>query len=94
MNIAPWRWYDIGRFRILSLPLPTNPYWATHRIFYKGTLIASQLSVPSLQQCEDRLSEHLNPPQPSTSWWKGWTRRRGGRPTNAERARKEALETA
>lgn len=91
-------WYDLGKFRILALPLPTNPYWTTYRIHLGARFIAASLSMPSIEQCEDRLREkNLHKPAPASEW-KGWSwtasRRRAGRPSKAEseRALAEALE--
>ncbi len=72
--MSAWHWSPLGRFRILAAPLPTNPAFTTHRIFLGEEFIASQLSVPSLQQCEDRLSEKRLPPSmPPPVIWKGWS---------------------
>lgn len=80
-------WHDLGRFRILAMPLPTNEYWTTHRIFLKGKFVAAQLSVPSLEQCEDRLAERNLQPSAPRPEWAGWRGRKPGRPTKAEAER-------
>jgi hypothetical protein len=95
MNTA-WRWFDLGRFRVLAMPLPLNPYWTTHRVFLDGKLVGKQLSVPTVDDCEwllrhpDRYAEpskHLN-----TYGYTALLRKRG-RPTKAqsERELQEAL---
>ncbi len=52
MNIAPTYWYELGPFRILVRPCPTNPVWRTHWIYRGNKLISKSLSVPSLADCE------------------------------------------
>lgn len=87
--MSAWRWYELGRFRILAAPLPNNPAFTTHRIFLGEKYIASQFSVPSLQQCEDRLSETvLRAAAVPLPVWKGWTttQRKRGRKRKADAA--------
>jgi len=52
VNIAPTYWFDLGPFRILVRPCPTNPAWRTHWIYRGNKLISKSLSVPSLADCE------------------------------------------
>ena len=72
MQIATWRFYELGDFRILEMPLPTNPYWTTHRIYQGELFVAAMFSKPSLQQCEDRLAERKLGSRPG-SVWRGYT---------------------
>ena len=57
MTPAGYRWFDLGRFRILAMPLATNEWMTTHRIYLGDKLVGKQLSVPNIDQCEDRLRE-------------------------------------
>ncbi len=50
--MTPARWYVLGRFRILALPLPTNPAFTTHRIYLGQLFLGAQLSVPCESDCE------------------------------------------
>lgn len=92
--MSAWGWYELGRFRILAAPLPHNPAFITHRIFLGDKYIASQLSVPSLQQCEDRLSETiLRAAAVPLPVWRGYTttQKKRGRKPKAVAALEEAI---
>lgn len=52
MLIAETRWYDLGIYRVLALPLKTNPYWQTFRIFKGSKFLGAQLSVPTVSDAE------------------------------------------
>jgi hypothetical protein len=44
--------YELERYTIRRQPLPTNPAFATHLIYFKGKLVGRQLSVPTVSDCE------------------------------------------
>jgi hypothetical protein len=88
-------WYSLDKYRILAMPLPTNEFFTTHRIFHRGELIGRQLSVPSISDCEwfnARRGIYARAEE-STGKIFGYSERaavRRGRPTNEERARRQA----
>lgn len=96
MEIAQRRWYPLGRFRIFALPLETNEFWTTHRIYLGNKLIGRQLSVPSLSDCEWYATNMGIYADRSHTWESPKPRKhvslRGkpGRPTREQVARREA----
>lgn len=52
IGIATTTVYDLGPYRIVAKPCPTNPAWRTHWIYRGDRLISKSLSVPSLADCE------------------------------------------
>src|SRR5260221_14066846 len=88
-------WHKLGRFRVLWRPLPTCEVWTTHWIYLRGRCIGKQLSVPTESDCEWYASnsgtyataDESHKPLP---YREQQARRRTGRPTNAERAAREA----
>jgi hypothetical protein len=96
-TVSPWRWYDLGRYRILAMPLETNPYWTTHRIYLNDELVGRQLSVPSVSDCDWHYTQHTQPHVPADIPLYAWSTtagsRRRGRPrkVDAERELQEAM---
>jgi len=88
-------WYDLGKYRVLATGLHLNPYFTTHHIYLAGKLIGRQLSVPTADDCrwyEKSGGTYARPDQNFKVIF-GYTnqhRSRRGRPSNAERARREA----
>lgn len=88
-------WRDLGKYRVLAMPLPTNEYFTTHRIFLNGALIGRQLSVPGLDDCrwfECRQGEYATAKESKSdsSWQLRIRTHKRGRPTNAERSARQA----
>lgn len=50
-------WYDLGKFRVLAMPLPTNPAFTTHHVYLEQRLVGRQLSVPTLEDCQHMLDK-------------------------------------
>lgn len=88
------RWYDLGRFRILAKPLETNPAWTTHHIYLGERCIGKQLSVPSLDDCEQLVCTNKPPTSTMKPFSFGRNLPRPGRPrkADAERELQEAIE--
>lgn len=53
------RWYTIGPFRVLEMPLPTNPAFRTHHVYSGAELIGKQLSVPTEADCRQMIARGL-----------------------------------
>ena len=96
-------WYDLGPYRILAMGLHLNHYFTTHRIHRDGLFVGAQLSVPTIDDC--RWYEADNAYAKVSHWDSLYFPRqyakrgrskimlqfsRPGRPTNAERARRDA----
>lgn len=90
MTPAGYHWFDLGRFRILAMPLATNEWMTTHRIYLRGKLVGRQLSVPNLDQCEDRLRESNAKPEYEPSKFYVLSVARRGRPRKIYRDTLEA----
>lgn len=92
-------WYSLGQYRILAIALSLNPYFTTHIIYLRDKLIGRQLSVPSLSDCrwfDARGGQYAEEAETRKAIF-GYTAQtlaRRGRPTNAERARRQALSEA
>lgn len=97
VTISSWRWYELGRYRILARPLETNPYWTTHRIYIGEDLVGRQLSIPSESDCNWHYSQFKQPHTPADiplySWSTTSGSKRRGRPRKeeSERALAEAM---
>ena len=88
-------WYSLGPYRVLALGLHLNPYFTTHRIHRDGIFVGAQLSVPTPDDCrwhDHREGQYARKQEskPNSSWQLRIPQHRPGRPTNAERARREA----
>lgn len=97
LPIADTRTYQLSRFTIREQPRRDNPAWPQFLIFLSGKLIATQASRPAESDCEwhlRRRGEYAKAEE-SQSYCKTYGRKfkihRGGRPTNAERERREAM---
>lgn len=44
-------WYELDEYRILALPLFSNPAFTTHKIYLGAKFLGSQLSVPTASDC-------------------------------------------
>ena len=85
-------WYSLGPYRILAIGLHLNPYFTTHKINRDGIFLGAQMSVPTLDDCRWHDSQRGTYARPTNrpigySAQQVWRR---GRPTNAERARRDA----
>lgn len=52
IGIAETRWYELGIYRVLALPLKSNPYWQTFRIFRGDKFLGAQLSMPTITDAQ------------------------------------------
>lgn len=87
-------WFDLGRYRVLAMALPTNEYFTTHHIFLRGHLIGRQISRPSLSDCQwHEAQQGVYATREQSVTPRGYSAMQGrrGRPTNAERARRAAM---
>jgi len=69
--VSAARWYDLGQYRVLAMPLPTNPAFTTHRIYLGAKYIGAQLSVPTAADCAWLLATaglYAQPSAPSFAW--------------------------
>lgn len=52
IEIAETRWFNLGIYRVLAIPLRSNPYWPIYRIFRGERFVGQQISMPSVSDAE------------------------------------------
>lgn len=88
--IAEQRVWKLGPYVVRQTIRPDNPYWPAYLIFRRDKLVGRQFSNPSESDCQ--WLEYLNGVYATKSHApQKFTTFRGGRPTNAERARRASL---
>lgn len=95
MNVPKNVPMKLGKYTIQATLRADNPAFPKYQIFAGGKLIGTQFSVPCLTDCEwheRQGGQYAQPVERKVVYgYTAQTMRRRGRPTNAERARREAM---
>lgn len=92
--IAEQKVFRIGRYTVRQQIRPDNPYWPQYVIFLGDDLVGKQFSMPNESDCDWLRRTNGVYALVSAPTTKFSVSRRRGRPSNVERASRQALESA